>query len=325
MSFSLIKLIKKSIPEPCLVKWRNFRYPSIRPTKTAFGDKYVYQNDEGSQLIRCLLLRDRPCLVARFGWNELETTLFFLKKSDSRKIVFPDWLKKAMGEVAGFFPADDSSLARFASESIEILRKDIDILGVATSRGDEILVRRYGQELRPVQFGCIGDGVAFLKKPWTIALEGKKVLVIHPFENSIRAQYEKRELLFHNKNVLPAFTLLTFKPWQSAGNGAEAVPFETWFEALEDMCGRIGKIDFDIALIGAGAYGMFLGAYCKSIGKKAVHVGGALQLLFGIKGARWEKDYPLSFREKLFNRHWINPSEEERPPGMEKIEGACYW
>ena len=54
------------------------------------------------------------------------------------------------------------------------------------------------------------------------------------------------------------------------------------------MKAQIDKEDFDICLIGAGAYGFPLAAYVKRKGKKAVHLGGALQLLFGIKGSRWE-------------------------------------
>ena len=61
---------------------------------------------------------------------------------------------------------------------------------------------------------------------------------------------------------------------------------------------EIDKIDFDIAILGCGAYGYPLASYIKSIGKKAIHIGGATQLIFGIKGKRWEK---ASFiNEKVF-------------------------
>lgn len=49
------------------------------------------------------------------------------------------------------------------------------------------------------------------------------------------------------------------------------------------MKDEIDKRDYDIALIGCGAYGFPLAAHIKRSGKKAVHLGGALQLLFGIK------------------------------------------
>ena len=59
------------------------------------------------------------------------------------------------------------------------------------------------------------------------------------------------------------------------------------------------KIDFDVAIIGCGAYGFPLAAKLKQAGKQAIHLAGATQLLFGIKGKRWEeyqfqKRFPLA-------------------------------
>lgn len=39
--------------------------------------------------------------------------------------------------------------------------------------------------------------------------------------------------------------------------------FSTWFDALDYMCGECEKIDFDIALLGCGAYGYPLAAHIK--------------------------------------------------------------
>ena len=73
------------------------------------------------------------------------------------------------------------------------------------------------------------------------------------------------------------------------------------------------KIDYDIALIGCGAYGFPLAAYAKKTGHQAVHIGGSLQLLFGIKGKRWEKSgcYTIhcNYEDLLKNPAWVRPSE----------------
>ena len=53
---------------------------------------------------------------------------------------------------------------------------------------------------------------------------------------------------------------------------------------------EISEIDFEIAIIGAGAYGLPLGAFIKKIGRQAIHLGGATQILFGVRRARWEVD-----------------------------------
>jgi hypothetical protein len=156
--------------------------------------------------------------------------------------------------------------------------------------------------------------------PWSEALAGKRVLVIHPFAESINRQYRNHRLLFKDLRVLPDFDLVTLKAVQSIG-GAQ-VAFASWFDALEEMCERVNEIDFDIAIIGAGAYGFPLAAYVKRIGKKSVHLGGATQILFGIKGRRWD-DWP--FFQQLYNEHWVRPSPSETPENYQFIENGCYW
>ena len=89
------------------------------------------------------------------------------------------------------------------------------------------------------------------------------------------------------------------------------------------MKNKIDNVDFDIALIGCGAYGMNLAAHIKRRGKIAIHMAGWTQMLFGIYGNRWIEDRPEY--TKYINSYWIRPSENEKPFGAEKIENACYW
>ena len=108
--------------------------------------------------------------------------------------------------------------------------------------------------------------------------------------------------------------------------------FKDWFEALDWMKTRMDATDYDIALIGCGAYGFPLAAHAKRMGKQSVHLGGALQLLFGIRGKRW--DDPSYGREtlqdkgsylRLFNLNWVYPGEKYKPVHASDIENGCYW
>ncbi len=120
--------------------------------------------------------------------------------------------------------------------------------------------------------------------------------------------------------MLPPFELATLKAVQSIGGNQ--VPFSSWFDALESMKKKIGELDFDVAIVGAGAYGLPLSAHIKAIGKKAVHIGGAAQMLFGIYGRRWV-DHP---QEKVFiNEHWTRPLPSEKPTNANAVENGCYW
>jgi hypothetical protein len=146
------------------------------------------------------------------------------------------------------------------------------------------------------------------------------VLVIHPFDVSIQKQYQIRTKLFENPDILPDFQLITIPAVQSiAGNKTE---FDNWFDALEHMHKEIDKVDFDVAIIGAGSYGLPLSAYIKAKGKIAIHMGGATQVLFGIKGKRWDNHPVIS---RFYNEFWVRPEISELVPNADKVEGGCYW
>lgn len=98
--------------------------------------------------------------------------------------------------------------------------------------------------------------------------------------------------------------------------------FQSWFEALEHMRKEIAGIDFDVAIVGCGAYGMPLAVEIKKMGKQAIHMGGATQILFGIKGARWDANSRIS---SMYNEHWVRPEESERCKNSQVVEGGCYW
>ena len=112
------------------------------------------------------------------------------------------------------------------------------------------------------------------KNPWTKWLRGKKVLVVHPFVESISHQYDNnRARLFDNPDVLPEFESLTcIKAVQT--QAGEKCQFVDWFEALDYMKGQIDKCDYDVDIIGCGAYGMSLAAHVKRQGKVSLHRAG---------------------------------------------------
>jgi hypothetical protein len=85
---------------------------------------------------------------------------------------------------------------------------------------------------------------------------------------------------------------------------------------------KMEEIDFDIALVSAGAYSYPLALKAKELGKIGIHSGGGLQLFFGIMGGRWENDSNVLSKQ---NEYWIRPSENETPENAKGVEGGCYW
>jgi hypothetical protein len=232
----------------------------------------------------------------------------------------PWWWEKSiilqMQNWSGFFPPEIDKIEQFCRLMLSDA-KEVDILGSWLHQ--EKFVKNIINQAKQVVLEDLEP--FFTENPWTKALNGKKVLVVHPFVESIEIQYRKRKLLFEN-NLLPEFDLKTIKAVQSiAGVKTE---FSDWFEALEYMKNKIDTTDYDICIVGAGAYGFPLAAHVKRSGKKAIHLAGVTQLLFGIKGSRWE-NYVVWPYTNLFNEHWIRPLEIEKPKNADQVEGACYW
>lgn len=218
---------------------------------------------------------------------------------------------------SGFFPYDYTLMDKFYSQTINDF-KLIDILGVMPWNKEDLFVDSYSKEVEYCNFARLEP--YDYNKPWTRALKGKKVLIIHPFADSIEKQYARRELLWENKDVLPEFELKTIKAVQSVAG--EKVPFDTWFDALHHMERQMDAIDYDIAILGCGAYGFPLAAHAKRSGKQVIQLGGATQILFGIKGKRWDE---LPEVNKFYNEYWVYPSKAETPKNAKKVEGGCFW
>lgn len=309
---NLIKLIKKIINKDSSEKTIDYN--------AKYANRYIKLNQQASDLILAELEKNTPCLITRFGSIELSAFERFMRYKPF-KVTFKESIKNGMYMNAGFFPSIDEYLNRFCEELIPII-KNIDIMGVWFLKGEEKALKKYAPKAKLVALSYICP--IYCDNPWTKYLKNKKVLIIHPFEDSIKKQYEKRELLFKNKDTLPEFELITLKAVQSIADNKDDLPYKNWFEALEHMKSQISQIDFDIAIIGAGAYGMFLADYCKRLNKQAIHMGGATQTLFGIIGRRWEVEN-VNFKDEFINEHWVYPLETEKPKGFKKIESGCYW
>ena len=243
-----------------------------------------------SSHIREKLLSPEPCMLSRFGAVEIGCVVNYLGiYHQKRKIIkyikgeaFPWWWEEEtmypMRNNAGFFSATPELLKRFSEMMIEDMPL-IDIL--ASWRFEEEYFSKELQNAYKIDFEPYNP--FWSDVPWTAALENKKVLVVHPFAETIQKQYLRKELIHKDPRVLPTFDLQTIKAIQTIGNQGDG-RFETWFDALEFMKNEIDKMDYDVCLLGCGAYGMPLAAHVKRSGKKAVHLGGSLQLLFGIRG-----------------------------------------
>lgn len=285
--------------------------------KEEFRNGFI-EPDEANRIFYEAILGDRPFYIGRLGSVEMECMChyyYFLNRNQGSDKPYPPNVRMIMNINAGFFPPEDRLLDEFARRYDKDL-KEMDIIWCRfLSKFEDQIYHDFcpNTPITEYKYTCLPN---LLENPWTEAFAGKKILVIHPFEASIRKNYKIKDKLYDNPRFMPDFDLITYKPVQSiAGNRTD---YATWFEALDAMENDISKIDFDVALIGAGAYGLALGAFIKRLGKKAFHIGGILQLYFGIRGKAWDK-------YNIHNEFWTRPTADEVPEGYKKVEAGRYW
>lgn len=254
-------------------------------------------------------------LVARYGSNEAYATAEAIGVNLHMKKHIRPCVLTSIHRNAGVFPYGEETALKFGMLMKE-LSGEVDMIGRWKSIMQDYCINNLCRD------DCILTHLGNLEPyratlPWTAALRGKRILVIHPFKETIERQYQIREKLFENPDVLPEFELTVLKAIQTAAYEEDA-RFSDWFEALDYMYERAMQCEFDVALIGCGAYGLPLGAKLKRCGKTAIHMGGALQLLFGIIGKRWEGS-------QLINEYWTRPLPSETPNRVKEVENGCYW
>lgn len=155
--------------------------------------------------------------------------------------------------------------------------------------------------------------------PWSKSLSTRKVLVVTSHVNSITKQ-------IHNKKLPDVWSddqeFVLYKSYSTqAGNRLHKDCVET----LNIMKSEISELEFDLAILGCGGYGLMLGDYIKNhLNKSSIYIGGAIQLLFGVMGSRWSNNSLVKSKLNNFT-DFIEPVEEDRINNYQSIENGCYW
>lgn len=277
----------------------------------------ILEQADANMMLLSRIKSGEPFMASRLGGIELNCLWYFMNNRPGER-PYPAGIADALGNFAGFFPLTGDALDEFCKVYLDAVRQ-ADAMGVWLYVNENRVLMDYCPNAALMQPRALEP--YYHSEPWSAALRGKRVLVVHPFAESIREQYEnKRTLLFENPEVLPEFHLHTIRAVQSIAG--EPTSFATWFDALDSMKAAMDAVEYDVCIIGAGAYGLPLAAHAKRSGRSAIHMGGATQILFGIKGRRWDDHEVIS---KLYNEAWVRPQAGETPQSFTTVEDGCYW
>lgn len=271
---------------------------------------------DGNNFIAHHLKNNITFTAGKIGLTELKILYYYLYNN---KTVDNDSLQEGYIN-SGIYPITPETIDYFCKIYIESV-KNLDLAPQWCGILKEFQRDLY-QQLNPKCYNTqLGDlEPYYFEKPWTKYLEGKRVLVVSPFAKSIEKQHKKLNLIWNNK-ITSNFEIDTIKFPFSAGLTTNSM-YSSYRECLEKTIDQISNKQFDFCILGVGAYSLPLCNHIKKMGKSSLHLGGATQVLFGIRGDRWDS---INRVKDMYNDYWVTPDSSEIPEKYKLMEGGCYW
>lgn len=271
---------------------------------------------DGAQLAIARMVIEGGKLIARVGETEGRAASWRLRNRMGRKdpVHYEEQNCERLKLLAGYFPITDVSIDRLADLYLQSIAQ-IDLYAAWTPHD------RYLCPKKAIKCRLIDIEPFFTSVRWTRALEGKRVTIVSPFRSSIMTQWKKREKLFEVETVPDCKLQVVQAPQTQCEVDTKG---QDWYDNLQVLINNVHATEPEVVIIGAGAYGLPIGADAARRGATSIVMGGSTQLLFGLIGNRWLPDPNYA---SLQNEHWARPGTEERPKGFENFEtsGGAYW
>ncbi len=291
----------------------------------------------GSERILRTMQSGKPFFIGRNGSTEQAALSFWFTLRKSGR-TWPTDIRRNLYIGAGIWPPTDESLDKWAQEYMSALGL-VDGLAAGWYRpfanAESVLLDYAAPKAFRTPLRALETYYTLPEFRWTRHLANKKVAVVTSFSKTVAEQTSSPDRIYSIwKSMKEAGTILplttTWIPIRSHFHSEVAMGDSTewpaeinnWDEAANYIVEGVKASGATVALIGCGALGMIIGGRLRQLGISVVVMGGAIQVLFGIKGRRWERHEVIS---KFWSESWVWPSESETPRGSLKIEGGCYW
>jgi len=281
-------------------------------------------------LLQDALSTNKGLLVGKIGTIECSVIHAAMYLNHSK---VPPSLREILEKNAGVFPNDDKSMLAWAREAKEALYLS-DCLALGwyenTRQKEEDILQSLPWNNTRVNLRSLEPYYPPPEERWTNLLEDQEVCVVTSFTQSAQNQVklgEEKVWPGSNGSIWPTSTKwhwvqTGYAPILAQGRAGWEESPESWHEAVVWVVEEVLKTKARIVLIGCGGLGLLIGAKLKQHGKICMVLGGSIQVLFGIKGRRWEHHDVIS---KFWNPSWTWPREEEIPRGASEVEKSCYW
>jgi hypothetical protein len=287
----------------------------------------------------------KPIVIGKIGTNELLLLYCYHLISKGLMKEFPPDVLREIEYGAGLYPIDTATIETFIKVYLESLRS-IDVFASWNDRFIDFEYALFSSYISPssalhmsgiVELTALESFYTSREHWWQTLFSDRCVLIISPFVESIQKQLaaSKRDKVWRGQwsGFWPddvVFKFIRFEhPWSLLSKEEQSNPNLETTKCFLDKLKRFEKEidvsgDFDIALLGAGCFSLPLCSYIKNAKRRiAFHLGGGLQMMFGVYGARWNISSGV-FKEYV-NDAWIRPSDNEIPSGFKMQECGAYF
>lgn len=311
------------------------QYINLRKTGID-GYSYIYNS------IETAINDNKPISIGKIGSSELRIIYQYYSILKNILRDFTTNMKNEGVICTGIHPNTSDAFFLFVKEYI----KSISSINILASWNDNILYleehiwntyilqNNVDEDKGVVELMALESFYSESAYWWQNLFENKTILVISPFINSIQMQLDisKRNKVWSGKwngfwSSKIDFKYIKFPHPYSISSEEEQSKYPGNLTLLmEKYYSEIDNIGhFDIALIGTGGYSILLCDYIKQTKRTiAYHLGGGLQMMFGVYGNRWcNSDNPII--KEYINEYWIRPLPEEIPIRYREQESGAYF
>ena len=289
--------------------------------------------EHGAKAICDLIRAGNPFYVGKIGTSELDVLLFYIEyRQEEDKRPYPDIIRTHIAKNGGIFPATDASIDSWAVHMIN----DVLPTGDGFAQWNPIYPKKEESILNLLapnssRFPLRSLEPYYIKTPaerWTQLLKSKCIAVVSPFSDSIQKQWKDRDRiwsgLWPEESPIIRVVRSGYGPYltSSAGKWPREILEGGWRFAVAWIVEQILKTKATFAIVGCGALSLPVCYALKNAGISSIHLGGATQILFGIKGKRWLQHSVIS---TFFNDSWVFPQSSEIPSLANDVESGCYW
>jgi hypothetical protein len=273
---------------------------------------------DGNNFIRHYLKNNTSFCCGKIGVTELNILYCYFHLKNGGNLL--PHLKHEVENIAGMYPYNSETVNKFAEDTLNRL-KYIDLIpkwSKILPDFENFIFNTYCPKAHITDLMHFEP--YFYDKPWSEFLKDKKVLVFSPFKESIDNNFKNLSKIWNNK-LTNNFDLNVVK-YPFAITLDNNTSYKTSQEVYKKYLDILSKENFDVGIFGTGYTSLLFATECKKMNKIGMHLGGATQMLFGVKGQRWKDNDKY---QPFFNDFWSTPLNSEIPEKHKLVEGGCYW